>query len=176
MEELPDEYVVVNDVSKRFGNIDHVVIGPTGVYVVDSKNWKGTVKADGNGELLLNGKLPTKPPIKRMMGAVMDFQGKLKALTEQDPFVRGLMVFPMSYVEANFGTTRHIHCLRGEKLLEYIQDKTFSKGMKAEDIQRIKKATLQLAGMDERFSARLHSGGTQPHALCYPPKLITLMR
>ena len=55
LRELPDNFVVINDVSKRFGNIDHVVVGPTGVYVIDAKNWKGSVKANGSGELLLNG-------------------------------------------------------------------------------------------------------------------------
>lgn len=111
LQELPDDFIVINDVSKRFGNIDHVVIGPTGVYVVDAKNWRGTVKADGQGELLLNGQALNKPPIKGMLGAVMDFQSKLKALTERDYFVRGLMVFPNAYVEANYGSTRQIHCL-----------------------------------------------------------------
>ena len=79
LSELPADFVVVNDVSKRFGNIDHVVIGPTGVYVIDTKNWTGSVKADGQGELLWNGK---PLPIKTLLGSVMDFQNKLKALTE----------------------------------------------------------------------------------------------
>jgi hypothetical protein len=69
------------------------------------------VKADGQGELLLNGQALNKPPIKGMLGAVMDFQSKLKALTERDYFVRGLMVFPNAYVKANYGSTRQIHCL-----------------------------------------------------------------
>ena len=49
LKSLPDGYVVINDVTKKLGNVDHVVIGPTGVYVIDVKNWKGTVKADGKG-------------------------------------------------------------------------------------------------------------------------------
>lgn len=83
LKSLPDAYAVINDVTKRLGNIDHVVVGPTGVYVIDVKNWKGTVKADGKGELLLNDKPFDKPTIKRMLGAVMDFQNKVKALTER---------------------------------------------------------------------------------------------
>jgi hypothetical protein len=149
--ELPDDFVVVNDVSKRFGNIDHVVIGPTGVYVVDAKNWKGTVKAGGDGELLLNGQPPGKPPIKWMLGAVMDFQSKLKALTETDHFVRGLMVFPNAYVDANYGSTRQIHCLQNDRLGEYLQHEEFSRRLSRNDVDRIKRATLQLAGMDARF-------------------------
>lgn len=151
LSELPADFVVVNDVSKRFGNIDHVVIGPTGVYVIDTKNWTGSVKADGQGELLWNGKALSKPPIKALLGSVMDFQSKLKALTETDYFVRGLMVFPTAYVEANYGSTRQIHCLRNERLIGYLREQTFSRKLAAADIDRIKRATLQLAQMDERF-------------------------
>jgi len=49
LKSLPDSYVVISDVTKKLGNIDQVVVGPTGVYVIDVKNWKGTVKADGKG-------------------------------------------------------------------------------------------------------------------------------
>jgi len=148
---LPDDFVVVNDVSKTLSNIDHVVVGPSGVFVVDAKNWTGTVEADGKGELLLNGRPLQKPTIKRTLGAVMDFQGKLKALTERDYFVRGLMVFPTAYVKANYGSTRQIHCVRGERVAAYIQDHTFANKLSVDDVERIKRATLQLAGMDARF-------------------------
>ncbi len=150
--ELPGNFVVVNDVSNRFGNIDHVVIGPTGVYMIDAKNWTGSVKADAQGELMLNEKPLPKPPIKSLLGSVMDFQSKLKALTDADYFVRGLMVFPNAYVEANYGSTRQIHCLRNERLGEYLQDQEFSRKLSRSDIDGIKRATLQLAGMDERFT------------------------
>jgi len=151
LQALPNDFVVVNDMTKRLGNVDHVVIGPTGVYVVDAKNWTGTVEADGKGELLLNGRPLQQLTIKRTLGAVMDFQGKLKALTERDYFVRGLMVFPTAYVKANYGSTRHIHCVRGERVAAYIQDHTFANKLSVDDVERIKRATLQLAGMDARF-------------------------
>jgi hypothetical protein len=59
-----------------------------------------------------------------MLGAVMDFQSKLKALTETDYFVRGVMVFPNAYVNANYGSTRQIHCLRNERLIDYLRHQT----------------------------------------------------
>jgi hypothetical protein len=152
LETLPDDFVVVHDVSKRFGNIDHIVVGPTGVYVVDTKNWKGRVSANGSGELLQNGKPCERPTIKITLRAVMDFQSKLKALVEKEHFVRGLLVFPMAYVEANFGSTKQIHCLRDDQLVDYIQNQTFSARLEPEDIKRIKRATLQLANMDEGFA------------------------
>jgi hypothetical protein len=152
LETLPDDFVVVHDITKRFGNIDHVVIGPTGVYVIDTKNWKGRVSANGSGELLRNAKPCDKPTIKTTLRAVMDFQNKLKALVEKEHFVRGLLVFPMAYVEANFGSTKQIHCLRDDQLVDYIQNQTFSARLQPDDIKRIKRATLQLANMDEGFA------------------------
>lgn len=157
LEGLPDEFVVVNDVSKRFGNIDHIVVGPTGVYVLDAKNWRGTVSAKGDGELLLNGKPPVKPAVKMTLGAVMDFQSKLKALTEKDYFVRGLLVFPMAYVDANFGSTRQIHCLRDDRVVDYIQNQTFSTKLDPSDLKSITRAVLQLAHMDEDFFVNRHN-------------------
>lgn len=148
---LPDQFIVINDVSKRLGNIDHVVIGPTGVYVLDAKNWSGTVESDGNGELLLNGQRLRQPAIKRILAAVMDFRTKLNTLTDGEYLVRGLMVFPSAHLKANYGSTRQIHCLRSERVADYIQDHTFANKLSRNDVQWIKQATLQLAAMDERF-------------------------
>ena len=43
---LPPGWRVLHDVrwpGRRFANIDHIVIGPAGVFVVDSKNWSGRI-------------------------------------------------------------------------------------------------------------------------------------
>ena len=50
-------FVVLHDRKRpgSSGNIDHVVIGPTGVWVVETKSWRGRVKVRG-GELWLNGR------------------------------------------------------------------------------------------------------------------------
>lgn len=44
---FPADFHVINDLSTPFGNLDHVVIGPTGVFVIDAKNWRGIVTANG---------------------------------------------------------------------------------------------------------------------------------
>ena len=44
-----DSWVVLHDVrwpGRPFANIDHVAIGPSGVFVIDSKNWSGSVQLD----------------------------------------------------------------------------------------------------------------------------------
>src|SRR6476620_1943025 len=47
LEDLPDTWVVVHDRLLRPGrsqaNLDHIAIGPAGVYLIDAKNRAGTV-------------------------------------------------------------------------------------------------------------------------------------
>ena len=54
---LPPSWVVLDDLDwpgGRFTNIDHVVIGPPGVFVIDTKNWSGRVVVE-NGVLAEGG-------------------------------------------------------------------------------------------------------------------------
>lgn len=47
---VPTSWVVIHDVAwpgRTVANIDHVAVGPTGVFVIDSKNWSGQVTLDG---------------------------------------------------------------------------------------------------------------------------------
>ena len=53
---LPSSWVVIHDVAwpgRKLANIDHVAIGPAGVFVIDSKNWSGQVRVE-QGVLRLN--------------------------------------------------------------------------------------------------------------------------
>jgi hypothetical protein len=49
---LPAEsWTVFHDLrwpGRRFANVDHMVVGPPGVFVIDSKNWSGTISVRGN--------------------------------------------------------------------------------------------------------------------------------
>jgi hypothetical protein len=54
---LPEPWVVLHDLrwpGRQRANVDHVAIGPTGVYVIDSKNWAGRITVAG-GALRQNG-------------------------------------------------------------------------------------------------------------------------
>lgn len=95
LEELPDSFFVVHDLDTGCGNMDHLVVGPTGVYAIETKNWKGVVAADGKGELLLNGR-PAGREIKNFTRRM-----KVKALSSLDDlFVTGVLAFPSARVEA----------------------------------------------------------------------------
>ena len=59
---LPDSYSVFNDFEASGDHIDHVVVGPTGVFSVETKSWCGSVEIV-EGHVLVNGALPSRDPV-----------------------------------------------------------------------------------------------------------------
>jgi hypothetical protein len=47
---LPDDYYLINNVIPRqgHGNIDHVVLSPRGIFVIETKNWSGKITCHAN--------------------------------------------------------------------------------------------------------------------------------
>jgi hypothetical protein len=50
LETLSDDYVLLNDLllPARRGNVDHLVVGPNGIFVLETKNWSGKIKCIGD--------------------------------------------------------------------------------------------------------------------------------
>jgi hypothetical protein len=48
-----DGWVVRHDLDGRYGNIDHVVVGPPGIFLLDSKALRGTVTVESSGSLVV---------------------------------------------------------------------------------------------------------------------------
>ena len=151
LEGFPDDYRVINDLSTPFGNIDHVVIGPNGAYIIDTKNWKGVVSADGNGELLLNGKPTQKTEVKNLTRRIMSIKEKIKVLCSLDPYVQGVFAFPSAFVEARWGSTGYVNCMTDERLHDYIVENKKTNKLDKKTIESISQAFLALARMDKDF-------------------------
>jgi Ca2+/Na+ antiporter len=150
LEGLPDDYTVIYGVETSFGDIDHVVVGPSGVYAIDTKNWRGVVTADGKGELFLNGKPTEKPAARNLYRTIMSIKEKIKVLSALDPFIQGVLAFPSAWVEAKWGTTGSVYCVRDEQLYDYIVEK--KKKLTKKEMESILQAFLALARMDKDFS------------------------
>lgn len=148
---FPDAYRIIPGVETSFGDIDHVVVGPTGVYAVDTKNWRGIVTADGEGELLLNGRPTKKPAIGNLFRSIMTTKKMIKIRSALDPYVRGVLVFPAARVEAKWGTTGSVHCITDEQLYDYIVEK--KKRLTKKEIELISQAFLAVAGKGKYFAS-----------------------
>jgi hypothetical protein len=146
---FPDDFMIIHDLKTPFGNLDHVVVGPTGVFVLDTKNWRGVVSTDGKGELVLNGKPTSKPEIRQFTARLMSVKEKIKLLASGlDPFHKGLFVFTAARIDARWGTTRNVHCLSENQLHDYIVETNFGKRLKKAEVDRLSRAFLGLAQMD----------------------------
>lgn len=155
LERFPEQFRVINDLTTPYGNLDHVVVGPTGVYVLDTKNWRGVVSPDGNGELLCNGKPLDKPYVRLFISRVMGIKDRVKALAAGlDPYFQAVFVFTSARVEANWGTTRSVHCIRDEQLYDYIVESKRGRKLAAAEVEKIAQAFLGLAHMDADFTAK----------------------
>jgi Nuclease-related domain len=64
---LPSSYWVLHSVSTGRGDVDHVVIGPTGVFALETKAWEGAFYRS-RGRLFCNGK-PAEHVLRQARGA-----------------------------------------------------------------------------------------------------------
>jgi len=66
-ETLDDETYILNDVLIRHGwhsaQIDHLVVGPNGIFVIETKNWRGTITGDENEPKWRQVKNSAKEPV-----------------------------------------------------------------------------------------------------------------
>ena len=81
------------------------MVGPSGVFILNTKNWRGTVGWDAEGKTLLwNGEPDRWNSAKGAMADALDVHDKLRALLNRDVFVRAILVFPLAKVQPKLDT------------------------------------------------------------------------
>ena len=154
IDDLPDGYCVIHDLATPFGNLDHVVIGPTGVFILETKNWKGTITADGKGDIVQNNALAKKATVKPLIARMMNVRDKVKTLCDagQDlPYFNALLVFPSARVEAKWGQTGRALCITDEQIWRCVVETNPERKLNAQEIERLSQAFRALATMDKEF-------------------------
>jgi hypothetical protein len=123
--------------------------------LLDTKNWRGVVSASNQGELLCNGKPTDKPFVRQFVGRIMGIKERVNALAPGlDPYFQAVFVFTSARVDANWGTTKSVHCIRDEQLHDYIVESKRGNKLKKEQVETIAQAFLGLAHMDKDFTAK----------------------
>jgi len=98
-ENLSDDYTVFVGVPVRNGDIDCVVVGPTGVFAIEIKHHKGQIQYNGGGWRQIKighggtayfGSL--KDPEKQLFTAMFDLKDYLKQKSV-DVFIKGVVTF-----------------------------------------------------------------------------------
>jgi hypothetical protein len=99
-------YLIFHDVPGSGFNLDHVVIAPQGVFVVETKTHAkypdSRVRFDGQ-KILLDGREPDRNPLDQARGAARWLREALRQSTGREFPVRAVVVYPGWYVESAKG-------------------------------------------------------------------------
>lgn len=156
LEGLPDEFHVINDLPIGRGNLDHVVVGPTGVYVIETKNWRGVIRADSNGELTWNGEVLKTAYVGDSVGRAVAMRDKVCVLApEVEAYFQAVLVFTSAWVGVKFGDTGKAHCMRDNRLRRYLLEGKGRKRLAKAEVESIAKAFAALGQMQPEFAAEV---------------------
>lgn len=98
LEDLDDNFYVIHDIPSPYGNIDHAVIAPHGVFLLETKSHRGRVEILLDG-LLINGKPPEKDFIAQTLKNTCWLREEIENLTGEKIWIKPIIVFTHAFVE-----------------------------------------------------------------------------
>jgi len=134
LQSLPDTYYLVNDVnlSNSYGNIDHVVLGNNGIFIIETKNFEGEIRCNEDMwyQYKDTWKIPDECEIKSPSKQVKRNAVKLKQFIESNNifkkqlriWVEGIIVFTHYNVSLNLNNPT-VPVLKIDELNDYILNK-----------------------------------------------------
>jgi len=118
-------YQVFHDVVGDNFNVDHVLIGPGGVFTIETKTWsksaRGEARIGFDGEQLTrNGKLPERAPIVQARAQSTWLKGLLNESSGRKVEVHPVVLFPGWFIEQSEGSTRDMWVLEPKALPAFL--------------------------------------------------------
>lgn len=146
MKSLPDCYHIIDDVllqtKKGSTQIDHIIVSPFGIFVVETKNHKGMIFGDMMGKVwtqVVNGRghFTFYSPVRQNDGHMSHLSKQLNIRPE---FFTGIIVFTSP--DANLDNVNCPFCMRPDQVYDYIMSfnkPIFNDGQVYKIIERIDK-------------------------------------
>jgi hypothetical protein len=92
------DYITFDDLLLGGINVDHVVVGPGGVFAIETKMYSvfgsGSAGIGGDGVLQLSGKPAFKDPLKQARASAALVSGELKRWTQREIWVHPVLILP----------------------------------------------------------------------------------
>jgi len=126
LERLRSEgYQVFHDLIGEGFNVDHAVVGPAGVFTIETKTWskpaKGEPRIEFNGErLVAAGYEPDRDPIVQAKAQSSWLRRLIEETTGRRITVRPVVVFPGWFVKQSEGSTRDVWVLEPKALPSFL--------------------------------------------------------
>jgi len=122
-----DGYTIYHDIIGDSFNIDHVAIGPTGVYTIETKsnskpaNGEARIIYDGQS-LLVNGFRPDRNPIVQAKAQANWIKELLLESTGKAPTVKPVVLYPGWFIETPKGMKPEVWVLNPKALPKYLDN------------------------------------------------------
>ena len=112
---MDNQYALINDVSFQdgSGNIDHVVLGPTGIFAIETKNQRGWIECNGD---VWNGIVGKNPSMQARRNAV-------RISDVVSSWVQGVVVFTNRNVQLKIQNPIKVDVLKIEELAKYLAER-----------------------------------------------------
>jgi hypothetical protein len=147
-----DKWHLFNGIAmKGGGDIDHVLVGPGGLYCLSTKSAKGIYTREQDGRVLLNGK-PTDD-VAEAQRLAMTLRNWLEARLQSDhgvksiPFVRPVLVVPFAFIDFPY-STMNVWVVDEYKFFDVAD--TAKATLSATTVEGCVKILKELTGWDER--------------------------
>jgi hypothetical protein len=143
LEDLPSSWHVFHGIQIRERrDLDHVAVGPGGLYLISTKSMGGLFSLGPTGEVLHNNQ-PTKLP-QYTAGQAIELRRRLAALMNADgPYVNAVLAVPFARVEFS-GPRHNVWVLHQDDLLRTLE--TAPPRLTDRQVQAYVKALEMLAG------------------------------
>ncbi len=145
---LSDDYYLINDLylSGGGGDIDHVVLAPAGVFVLETKNWSGSITCYGDEWQRAGNKKASASPSRQ----VKRNAARIKHIVDSVPNLRALGIWVEGIVViANRHATLHLNnptvpVLKLPQLADYIRNHGSTQRFSREQLEVIGKEIAKL--------------------------------
>ncbi len=91
-------FYVVNAVPLGRGDIDHIVVGPTGVFVIETKGYSGKITIE-DGTLARNGFYPDRDPLRQARRAVATVRERLQRSGFRLQHIQPVVCLPYAHLD-----------------------------------------------------------------------------
>lgn len=122
---LPDRYVLLNDLMlpNGRGNVDHFLIGPNCLFVIETKNYDANVRCDRE-RWLVNGK-PVTSLSRQVKANALAVRNSLQAVFTMHgarlPYIEPILTF-VKHTHRLELTEPTVHVLKSEELVSFIRE------------------------------------------------------
>ena len=144
---LSDNYFLLNDLYLREGggDIDHIILGPDGVFVLETKNWNGSISCNGDewkraGKRNFSGS-PSRQ-VKRNTSKIRQIINTDPNLRVLDIWVEGIVVFTNNHASLRLNCPT-VSVLKLPQLPNYLTTHGSSRSLSGDQIEAIGKEIVK---------------------------------